>query len=249
MKKRSMIPQITLLSASLVFTGLSPVALAHDTEDGSPHPEVSVSTESTKQAEELRKETAKKERELRREAEKQRTEQVKAKEKKLKEAAKTAREQEKEQLAAVIKDERRLNRAQKAAATIDKVHDQLTTNASRRLVRFEDSLTKINTIVARLEADGRDVTVAKAAIETAMAGLLEAKAALTILEANEYQVAVTEEMRAGEAFTTVLHTMRDDHKALHKLIKTTHEKVRTALKTVKAVAKPSPSPSVTSEVE
>ncbi len=261
MKKHHLVPSVTLMATVLLMGSLSPTARAHEEENGSPHPEASATSEdhstkelreAAKRAEELRREQAKQDREKTRELEKQAIERAKAQEKKLQEAAKTARQLEKEHLATVIKDQKRLKRAEKAAATIDKVDDQLTANAKRRLTKLEDALTKISSETTRLESEGKNVTAVKTATETAMASLLEAKAALSILEAKEYTVTVTEETKAAEAFTTVLHTMRDDHKALHKLIKDTHEDVRAALKALKATAhpvSPLPTPSASSEVE
>ena len=139
---------------------------------------------------------------------------------------------------------------------IERVDEKINALNERHTTRLDDHLSRMTTVLEKIEAKAADLTGDKTAFDAAVTKAKDAiKAAQAAVEAQagkEYIIEITDEATVGTAVRSLFATFQSDIKATTQLVKDAHKAVGDAAKALAKLHKdvePSRTTTKTKDVE
>ncbi|MDP2637198.1 MAG: hypothetical protein Q8P03_01135 [bacterium] len=164
--------------------------------------------------------------------------QLRAKKVELQDRVKTAREEMKSKIEAKrveLKDRLQSIRDEKKQQTVERVYDKVNQLNERMTLHFMNALTQIEEVLGRVEsradkaeANGLDVSAARAAIAAAETAIQSARTAVEAQAGKTYSFTVTTEEDLRSDVGQARKTLHDDLTAVREIVRAARDAVRQA---------------------
>lgn len=162
------------------------------------------------------------------------------------EKAKAAREEFKQKIQKV-KDEKKRMAAERLEEQLNKLNKRWTDHFSNVLNHLENVLAKIEIRIQKAQANGRDVTTVKAAVEKARVAIKAARDAVAVQAAKVYTVKFESEDKLRAVFQTAKEQLHRDLTSLRDgAMKDAKQAVQDAIQELRKVKNVDDEPTATS---
>lgn len=148
------------------------------------------------------------------------------------EAMKEKMAQKKDALKAKLdafKDKKRAESASRVSENLNKINTNRTDHFSKFLEKARAVLTKLETRVAKANADGKDTTQAQVAIDQAKATLASADSAVASQAGKDYTLAVTDETKVKAEAKGTRDGLHTDLQAIRKQVVNAKQAIANAI--------------------
>ena len=136
-----------------------------------------------------------------------------------------------------IKDERKKQTVERLDNRFTEINTKQTNHLLNTLTRLEELLGKVSSRADKAAANGKDVSVARTAIEKAKTAIASARTALEAQLKKTYTIQVTDETGLKSAVAVAREALNKDLKAAREAVRTAHKAVVEATKSLKGVPK------------
>lgn len=156
---------------------------------------------------------------------------IQAKRKELRDSIRAKREELRARLQE-IRDKRKAEIMERIYDRLNALNERLTNHFMSALEKMESVLININSRADKAEANGRDVSAVRAAIETAHRAINDARTAVEEQAGKTYSIDVTDENSLRVDAGAARQALRDDLAAVRAAVKSAHDAVRNAATTL-----------------